>query len=500
MCSIVVPGTVLLGLGIALLIESGRSLRGFYRAIHFLPFMATLAAMAIAWEALLHPTIGLVNQTLFALGLPTANWLRDEATVLPTLAVIGIWQNLGFAMVLFLAGLKSIPQDLYDAADIDGADQWIDRLRTVTLPMLGPVSMFVVIVVALTGLRGLRYGADPHPGRAGPCLGGPALHALSRELRVPAHRIRRRRHPHLPRHRGDAHPDPGPPHGRKGALPVSRTGRRLSWPAAIARHALLLATGALLLVPFVWMASLSLKPPGEIFRTPFSLLPDQWYAIENYGKALTAAPLPRYMAERYRRMRGDPHAADRRLRSRAPMRSPSSNSRAATCSSASFSSALLLPHQVLALPLFILGYGLGILDSYAALILPFVVSPFGIFLFRQFFRSIPDEVVHAARLDGLSEFAIVWRIMLPMAMPAVIAFSIFSVVAHWNDLFWPLIAVKSPDLMPPALGVVVFRGAEAGTDYGPLMAGAVLVVLPLLLAFAAAQRWFIEGLTSASLK
>jgi len=87
-----------------------------------------------------------------------------------------------------------------------------------------------------------------------------------------------------------------------------------------------------------------------------------------------------------------------------------------------------------------------------------------------------------------------------MAMPAVIAFSIFSVVAHWNDLFWPLIAVKSPDLMPPALGVVVFRGAEAGTDYGPLMAGAVLVVLPLLLAFAAAQRWFIEGLTSASLK
>ncbi|WP_321897310.1 carbohydrate ABC transporter permease [Burkholderia cepacia] len=146
---IVVPGTVILGLAIALLIESGKSLRAFYRAVHFLPFMATLAAMAIAWETLLHPTIGLVNQTLSALGLPTANWLRDETTVLPVLAVIGIWQNLGYAMVLFLAGLKAIPQDLYDAADIDGADRWFDRLRTVTLPMLGPVSMFVVIVVAL---------------------------------------------------------------------------------------------------------------------------------------------------------------------------------------------------------------------------------------------------------------------------------------------------------------------------------------------------------------
>ena len=147
--AIVVPGTIVLGLAVALLIESGKSFRAFYRAIHFLPYMATLAAMAIAWEALLHPTIGLVNQALSALGLPTANWLRDESTVLPVLAVVGIWQNLGFAMVLFLAGLKSIPQDLYDAADVDGADLWLDRLRTVTLPMLGPVTMFVFIVVAL---------------------------------------------------------------------------------------------------------------------------------------------------------------------------------------------------------------------------------------------------------------------------------------------------------------------------------------------------------------
>lgn len=145
----VVPGTVGVGLGIALLIEAGHSLRVFYRAVHFLPFMATLAAMAISWEALLHPTIGLINQIFIGLGLPTANWLRDETTVLPVLAVIGIWKNLGFAMVLFLAGLKSIPQDLYDAADIDGSDAWLDRLRTVTLPMLGPVTMFVVIIVAL---------------------------------------------------------------------------------------------------------------------------------------------------------------------------------------------------------------------------------------------------------------------------------------------------------------------------------------------------------------
>ncbi len=175
--AVTVPGTTILGLAIALLIESGRSLRAFYRAAHFLPVMATLAAMAIAWEALLHPTIGLVNQVLGDLGLARPNWLRDTSLVLPTLMVIGIWQQLGLAMVLFLAGLKAIPQDLYDAADVDGADGWLDRLTTVTLPMLGPVTMFVTIIMALRAfevfdtVRILTHGG---PGNASETL----LHTL----------------------------------------------------------------------------------------------------------------------------------------------------------------------------------------------------------------------------------------------------------------------------------------------------------------------------------
>lgn len=177
---IVVPGTVVSALVIALLIEADSHFRSVYRAIHFLPFMATLAAMAIAWEALLHPTIGLVNQMLAAIGTPTANWLRDERTVLPVLAIIGIWQNLGFALVLFMAGLKAIPRDLYDAADIDGASSWIDRILTVTLPMLGPVSMFVVIVVALRAFEAfdtVQMLTQGGPGKASELL----LYTLYRE-------------------------------------------------------------------------------------------------------------------------------------------------------------------------------------------------------------------------------------------------------------------------------------------------------------------------------
>jgi multiple sugar transport system permease protein len=150
---IVVPATIILGLVTALLVESTRTWQAFYRAVHFLPAMATMAAMAIAWEALLHPTIGLVNHAMTFLGLQPENWLRNRHTVLPALAVIGVWQNFGNAMVLFLAGLKAIPQDLYAAAAVDGADGPLDRLRTVTLPLLGPTMMFVTIIVGLRSLE-----------------------------------------------------------------------------------------------------------------------------------------------------------------------------------------------------------------------------------------------------------------------------------------------------------------------------------------------------------
>ena len=146
--AIVVPGTVLVGLVVALLIETSPGLRGFYRAAHFLPVMSTMAAMAIVWGTMLHPTIGLVNRALGVVGISGVNWLRDERTALLALALIGIWQGFGFAMVLFVSGLKAVPQQLYDAAAVDGADGVLDRLRIVTLPTLGPVTMFVVILTA----------------------------------------------------------------------------------------------------------------------------------------------------------------------------------------------------------------------------------------------------------------------------------------------------------------------------------------------------------------
>jgi len=157
--AIVVPGSVGLGLGVALLIESGGSLRSFYRAVYFVPVMATLIAMAISWEFMLHPQFGLINLTLESLGIPGQAWLSDGATVLPVLAVIGIWQLFGFNMVLFLAGLMSIPRQLYEAAEMDGAASAWARFRLVTWPMLGPVTLFVVVI---SGIRSFQVFDTVH--------------------------------------------------------------------------------------------------------------------------------------------------------------------------------------------------------------------------------------------------------------------------------------------------------------------------------------------------
>ena len=132
--------------------------------------------------------------------------------------------------------------------------------------------------------------------------------------------------------------------------------------------------------------------------------------------------------------------------------------------------------------------------------MPFFLSMFAIFLLRQNFKSFPDEIIHAARLDGMSELEIVWRVVTPSAIPAITAFSIFSLVAHWNDLYWPLIVISSTELAPPPLGMLLFASAESGANYGALMAGASLITAPMVLAFLIARRRFIQGITMTSFR
>lgn len=270
--------------------------------------------------------------------------------------------------------------------------------------------------------------------------------------------------------------------------------------AAEAARLAALGLGALLvLLPLLVMALTAFKTPADIFAPGVNLLPRQWDGMANFIRVLTSTNLPLYMANGVlvcaailvlQLLIAVPCAyalAKHRFRGRELM----------------FTlvlAGLLIPAQVPAIPLYIAFAELGLINTYAALVLPHVISVFGIFLFRQFFMTVPDELIDAARLDGCDEGWILWRLMVPLAVPAVTAFAIFSVVAHWNDLFWPMIAVNREELATPPLGVVFFRNAESGDEYGALMAAALLVTLPLLLAFLFAQRRFLDGLATTRLR
>ncbi|MET1410998.1 carbohydrate ABC transporter permease [Roseibium sp. HPY-6] len=162
---------------------------------------------------------------------------------------------------------------------------------------------------------------------------------------------------------------------------------------------------------------------------------------------------------------------------------------------------LLIPVHAIALPLYIMLAKLGLTNTYAALVIPWTISVFGIFLMRQFFMTVPDDLIDAARMDGMSEFSIIWNVMLPTAIPALLAFAIFSVVAHWNDYFWPRIVVTGDrSLFTPPLGLREFKGDADGDNFGPMMATATIIVAPLIIAFMIAQRRFIEGITLSGMK
>ena len=262
--------------------------------------------------------------------------------------------------------------------------------------------------------------------------------------------------------------------------------------------ALLIAGALIVLLPFFWMVSLSLKPADEIFAPGIDFLPNriEW---RNYSEAFQAVPLFRFLMNGF-------IVCGAILALQIALAVPCAYAlahRSFWARNAVFGlvvAGLLVPYHVTAIPLFLGLAKLDLLNTYAALVLPFIASVFGIFLFRQFFATVSTDIIDAARIDGLGEHAIVWRIAFPLAWPAVSAFAVFSVVAHWNDLFWPLIAVSDPDLATPPRGILYFRDEEAGSDFGPLMAAATMVTAPLVLGFLMAQRRFIQGITSSGLK
>ena len=263
-------------------------------------------------------------------------------------------------------------------------------------------------------------------------------------------------------------------------------------------HMVLAVGGIIMLFPFLWMLSLSFKEEYEIYDPSLDLLPTTW-DFANYIEAftygevgtfilngaivtlsilalqyLTIIPAAYVLARKRFRLNGFLFAA--------------------------VLGVLLIPQQVTAIPVYLMVSELGLIDTLTALVIPFATSAFGIFLLRQSFKTIPQELLDAARIDGASEFYTLWMVIVPLTLPTLAAFGIFSIVVHWNDFFWPLLVIRGLENATPPLGISIFASDEGGNDVGPMMASATLIVVPLIVAFLFARKSFIEGMTMAGTK
>jgi multiple sugar transport system permease protein len=268
------------------------------------------------------------------------------------------------------------------------------------------------------------------------------------------------------------------------------------------RHFLLGIGAVLFLAPFLWMIGTSFKSRSEIFDASLDPFPAAGATLDNFRHVLLETPMPQFLVNGIVVCSGILAAhlviAIPAAYALAKLKLPGQSW---------FLSLVLIglaiPAFLPTLPLFValhvvglIGSRVGLLNTHAALILPFSISVFDIFLFRQHFKTISDDTIHAARLDGMTEWSIAWRVMLPQTRPAVIAFGIFSIVGHWNDLLWPLIVISQERQATPPLGMIYFLNETGvGADYGPLTAAAAFVTLPVVAVFLLAQRHMTEGMT-----
>lgn len=287
-----------------------------------------------------------------------------------------------------------------------------------------------------------------------------------------------------------------------GPLPVTaasiRQGRRFRFsPGGAGVWLFLVALGVVALFPFFLMLATSLKPIDEIFETG-RLLPRR-ISLVGYATVFAHSLLLRYLLNgvivTVLILAGQLLVTIPAAYAFAKLSFPGRE--------ALFSlvlAALVFPRYIAAVPNFLFLSRLRLIDTYAALTLPFIGSPLGVFLLRQFFRQVPWEYFDAARLDGCSLSQMLRLVLMPLIRPAVGAFAIFSIVSHWNDFFWPLVVVQTAKMFTPPAGIVYFADAEAGTRWDIVMAAAVVIIAPLLLTFIAARRQFISSLMHQTLK
>ena len=262
---------------------------------------------------------------------------------------------------------------------------------------------------------------------------------------------------------------------------------------------LLLILGILLMVgPFLWMLLGSFKPKAEFLLSPPNFFPNA-PTTDNYERLFSQLDFPRFFFNSsvvalvvtvgnvlFCPMLGYALAKLQWRGKRLIM--------------GLVLATLMVPAGITLIPNFVLMRNLGLVNTYPGLILPFLVGPFGVFLTRQFMYGIPDELIEAARIDGANEWRIFWQVVLPITAPVLATLGILTFLGSWNSFLYPLVMAQEPNMYTLPVALATFATGQYQSDHGMLMAGSVVLVVPVLIIFILFQRWITEGIATTGLK
>jgi multiple sugar transport system permease protein len=277
--------------------------------------------------------------------------------------------------------------------------------------------------------------------------------------------------------------------------------QRVSWSRTartVGRYTVMVVAAVVLVGPFVWMVLASLKTDADIRRIPPTIWPDP-PSGDNYRRVVDAFPFWRFAANSLGIAVASTAlqlvTASTAAYAFARIQFPGRNLLFAL-----YLATMMIPLQVVIVPLFIEMRNLGLVDSYAALLLPTIVSSFGVFLLRQAFLALPRELDEAAFIDGAGHFTVFFRVLLPLTGPMLATFAVFAFMATWNSFLWPLVITQASDLhVTLPVGLSRLNG-RFSTDWNVIMAGSVMTVVPIVAFYLVTQRWVIRGVAFSGLK
>ena len=513
---IVVLGSMLLGLIAAVLCNKAFPGIRFFSTAYALPMAIASSSAAMIFQIMLHPSVGIVNKLL---GLDI-NWLNDPKTALYCVAILTAWLNSGINFLYFSAGLGNIDETIYERASVDGASG-VQQFFTLTLPGLSPIMFYTLVVNIIQAFQSfgqIKILTEGGPNESTNVIvysiyrdaffnyrfGSAAAQSVILFFIVMLITHRKERSEILVIQSENLvleHPEQKNSISKEQLLELKRQMNSKALAKRRARTGLRVTANFVLafvvLLPLLYAVSIAFMPSGELFTMDLNLVP-QNPTFSNFKDAMTNVPLLRFILNSF------------------IMAGCITLGQIVTCSLAAFAfsfldfkgkgvlfmivmATMMVPGEATIISNYLTVGNLGMLDTYSVLIVPYLTSAMGIFLFRQFYMTFPISLYESAKLDGCGNLRFIVRILIPLTKSAIGAMAVYTFINAWNMYMWPLLVTGSDQMRTVQIGISMLNSIDS-QSITLMIAGVVIVIIPSISIFIVGQKQLIRGMFSGAVK